>query len=488
MKKSISESSDVDIIPKNDEISPLRKKLMIAVMTFINLCNFADRFAVAGVLSDVKIHFGTKDAELSDGNTGLIQTSFVIVFMIMSPIFGYLGDRYNRKIILIFSQVCWLLSTLSATYVPDGKFMIFLFCRSMVGVGEASYATITPSLIGSIYSGTSRTTALIMFSLAIPIGSGLGYVLSSLLTSLFDSWRWGLRFSGVNGIIGILLILFVMKEPTRTTTGDINNTSKSSWIYDMKCILSKKTYILTTLGFTCFCFIVGALSFWSPHFMSFAYKMQHHSGIKLVPTIYGILTCAGGLIGVILSKILLMLFGKYSRYTDSYICSFSLLGSLPFLFCAIYLAETQIIATWILVAIGITILCLIWALNTDILLKVIEPQRRSAAVSTQILISHAFGDAGSPYLVGLFSDLMKNSYSYKSPAIDFFSLQFSLYLTLLAASFGGVLYFCTTLFIDGETVNVEEVKPILNSDSDESQLSNTKSINETSSMLPNYEN
>lgn len=37
------------------------------------------------------------------------------------------------------------------------------------------------------------------------------------------------------------------------------------------------------------------------------------------------------------------------------------------------------------------------------------PTRRSTAEAFQILISHAFGDAGSPYLIGLISDALKAS-------------------------------------------------------------------------------
>lgn len=40
---------------------------------------------------------------------------------------------------------------------------------------------------------------------------------------------------------------------------------------------------------------------------------------------------------------------------------------------------------------------------------VVMPNRRSTAEAFQILISHAFGDAGSPYLIGVVG-FIKNSY------------------------------------------------------------------------------
>ena len=31
---------------------------------------------------------------------GLLQTAFVVCYMLFAPVFGYLGDRYSRKLIL----------------------------------------------------------------------------------------------------------------------------------------------------------------------------------------------------------------------------------------------------------------------------------------------------------------------------------------------------------------------------------------------------
>ena len=45
-----------------------------------------------------------------------------------------------------------------------------------------------------------------------------------------------------------------------------------------------------------------------------------------------------------------------------------------------------------------------WSIVADILLYVVAPACRGTAEAVQILTSHAFGDAGSPYLIGLVSD------------------------------------------------------------------------------------
>ena len=52
-------------------------------------------YCVSGVLPKVKEHYGIGNAE-----AGALQTIFVSSYMIVAPIFGYLGDR------CIFSYIC----------------------------------------------------------------------------------------------------------------------------------------------------------------------------------------------------------------------------------------------------------------------------------------------------------------------------------------------------------------------------------------------
>ena len=48
-----------------------------------------------------------------------------------------------------------------------------------------------------------------------------------------------------------------------------------------------------------------------------------------------------------------------------------------------------------------------WSIVSDITLYIVIPTRRSIASATQILISHALGDAISPYLIGVVADWIR---------------------------------------------------------------------------------
>jgi len=105
-------------------------------------------------------------------------------------------------------------------------------------------------------------------------------------------------------------------------------------------------------------------------------------------------------LGMVLST---KLKAKYPR-ADPIICGVGILISAVFLTLGMLLCESNIVATFAFIFIGEVSLNLNWSIVADILLYVVTPTCRSTAEAVQILLSHTFGDAGSPYLIGLISD------------------------------------------------------------------------------------
>ncbi len=53
---------------------------------------------------------------VSDTYGGLLQTAFIVSYMLLSPIFGYLGDRYTRKYIIAIGILLWSVFTLVGSF------------------------------------------------------------------------------------------------------------------------------------------------------------------------------------------------------------------------------------------------------------------------------------------------------------------------------------------------------------------------------------
>lgn len=127
--------------------------------------------------------------KIGDDLGGLLQTAFVISYMVCAPVFGYLGDRYSRRWIMIMGVTLWSGTTMIGSFMPS--YSSFLIFRGLVGIGEASYSTIAPTIISDLFINDVRSKMLALFYFAIPVGSGLGYVWCISNTDSF--------FDGTNG-------------------------------------------------------------------------------------------------------------------------------------------------------------------------------------------------------------------------------------------------------------------------------------------------
>lgn len=55
---------------------------------------------------------------INDAEAGLLQTVFILFFMIFAPFFGFIGDRYNRKRIMAAGIAIWVIAVFASSFVP----------------------------------------------------------------------------------------------------------------------------------------------------------------------------------------------------------------------------------------------------------------------------------------------------------------------------------------------------------------------------------
>ncbi|RCN41705.1 transporter, major facilitator family protein [Ancylostoma caninum] len=264
-----------------------------------------DRFTIAGVLTNIQAYFRITDAE-----AGLLQSVFIVFYMFCSPICGFLGDRYDRKLIMLVGIFVWIAAVFASTFISSDKFWLFLLLRGIVGIGEASYVTVAPTMIADMFTGSNRSRMLMIFYFAIPFGSGLGFIVGSRVAALTGRWEWGVRVSVIFGIICLAMIIFFIDDPERGAAerekGEMANTLvASSYTEDIKALVTNLTYVFASCGFTAIVFTVGTLSWWMP--TTIEHSIAHGLGLNSTAMldsnvkaqtnlVFGIITCLGGII------------------------------------------------------------------------------------------------------------------------------------------------------------------------------------------------
>ncbi|XP_072586070.1 sphingosine-1-phosphate transporter SPNS2 isoform X1 [Vulpes vulpes] len=334
---------------------------------------------------------------------------FICSFMVAAPIFGYLGDRFNRKVILSCGIFFWSAVTFSSSFIPQQHFWLLVLSRGLVGIGEASYSTIAPTIIGDLFTKNTRTLMLSVFYFAIPLGSGLGYITGSSVKQAAGDWHWALRVSPIVGMITGTLILILVPATRRGPADQLGGQLKvrTSWLRDMKALIRNRSYVFSSLATSAVSFATGALGMWIPLYLHRAQVVQKSAETCSSPPcgardslIFGAITCFTGFLGVVTGAGATRWCRLRTQRADPLVCAVGMLGSAIFICLIFVAAKSSIVGAYICIFVGETLLFSNWAITADILMYVVIPTRRATAVALQSFTSHLLGDAGSPYLIG----------------------------------------------------------------------------------------
>jgi len=385
------------------------KAVTVVVLVYVNLINYMDRSTVAGMLERIK---QDKNFNITqDKYLGLLQTAFVACYMLFAPVFGYLGDRHSRKWLLAIGISFWSLSTLIGSFMHN--FWLFLMFRALVGIGEASYSVVAPAIISDLFAKDQRSSVLALFYFAIPVGTGLGYIVGSEVAGATDDWRWGLRVTPIMGALAVFMIIFLMQDPERGAA-DGSKLKPTSPISDLKSLVRNKSYVFATIAFTCVCYVAGALMWWGPNFAFVGAKAAcgnkaNCGNITLanVSFKFGIVMTLSGLLGVPAGSYISQIIRHQVPNADPIVCAVTLLVSVPILFFGFVTANYSLSLCYGLTFFAGLLLNANWSIVSDMTLYIVIPTRRGVATATQILVSHMFGDAFSPYLIGALADSFK---------------------------------------------------------------------------------
>lgn len=358
----------------------------------VNLFNYIDRQLLFSVFPAVKA-----DLHLTDTQLGLLASAFMWVYLSVAPVFGVLADRRSRPRLMGLGVGIWSAATaLSGMIRSYGQ---LLLGRALVGVGEASYGSVAPAMLSDAFEPTQRGRALAVFSMAIPVGSALGYLLGGMFERSFG-WRAAFFIVGVPGM-WLAWTVGRLSDVGRGGAAQSALTARQTAaprLVDYLELLKTKSYLLNCLAMTGMTFAVGGLAAWVPTYLMRVRGM----GLAEANLIFGLLTLVSGLGGTMaggwLGDRLL------PRLPTAYflVSGVGLALSVPCAAAMILLEDR----TWVLAAIFLAEVFIF--LNTGplnaIIANVSRPGVRATAYAVNIFVIHALGDAISPAIVGMVSD------------------------------------------------------------------------------------
>lgn len=263
-----------------------RPKIILTLLTALNLLNYLDRYVVAAVVAPIQT-----DLHLSNLAAGWLPTVFLIGYLATSPIFGTLGDRLDfpsaRPLLIALGVAVWSAATVASGLSRDAGSLVA--SRAVVGVGEASFATLAPAIIDDIGPNGGKARWMAIYSAATPVGAALGYLVGGAVAH-GRGWRAAFYVAGIPGLLVALLCAFiVIPVGPRDATGA--ELLGFAWR-----LTRVPLYAQSVIGYCVYTFAIGGFAYWAPKYLHARYGTE--AGESAVA--FGAVTVVGGAAGTLL--------------------------------------------------------------------------------------------------------------------------------------------------------------------------------------------
>jgi MFS family permease len=425
-------------------------RLALVLLLIINLFNYIDRYILAAVESDISKELLEPDDPNVGKKMGALAMAFLVSYMVLSPVFGLLADRMSRWWLVGVGVILWSLASGASgmareLVLPFGGVMltgyaVLFITRCFVGIGEAAYGPVAPTVISDFYPIDIRGQVLAWFYAAIPVGGALGYALGGQVAATSLGWRWAFYLVVPPGLV-LGLWCFLMREPLRGQADAGAVTGKrATRLADYLDLLRIPSYVLNCLGMAAFTFAAGGLAYWMPRYLVDVRKVPPLGPID-PRTLFGALTAAAGLVATLL--------GGYAgdwlkpRYAGSYflVSGLAMLVSFPLILLVLW---APFPLCWIVIFFAIFFLFFNTGPTNAILANVTHPAVRASAFALNIFVIHILGDVISPYIIGMALDIAGPDNHETGFMVGFG-------IVSLAALVGGALWIWGTRYLEEDT-------------------------------------
>lgn len=178
----------------------------VGLLWIVVMLNYFDRQLLSVVRAPI-----VEDIPMTDAQFGLITSAFLVIYAVLSPVGGFLADRYSRRLVILCSLVVWSTVTWWTGHAED--YTTLFIARAAMGVSEAFYIPAALALITDYHRGSTRSLATGIHMSGIYAGmalAGYGATMSDAI-----GWRMTFAVFGLVGVIyGFILIVF-LRDPSK---------------------------------------------------------------------------------------------------------------------------------------------------------------------------------------------------------------------------------------------------------------------------------
>jgi len=355
--------------------------LVVVLLVPVALLNYLDRQMLAAMKFSVMQDIPDIGLE---ANWGKILALFKWTYAVLSPIGGYIADRFSRRWVICGSLFVWSAVTWLTGHV--NSYEQLLWTRALMGISEAFYIPAALALIADYHPGATRSRAVGAHQMGIYCGVILGGFSGYIADSPDHGWRWAFSWCGLIGILYAVPLLFILRNPPRERSGGSHPELTPFRVG--RELLTNGSFILLVLYFTLPALAGWVVRDWMPAILKSEFNIgQGKAGVSA--TLYWqVAAIVGAIVGGFLAD-------RWMRRTERgriYVSAIGMALIIPAMFGVGFSPQTGTL--WVAIAF-LLLFGLGWGFfdcnNMPILCQITRPELRSTGYGIMNFVSISAG-------------------------------------------------------------------------------------------------
>jgi MFS family permease len=236
------------------------KWIVVGVLFVVAFLNEVDRHAIYALFPLLE-----KDLGMSKLQLGMLGSAFLWAYAVLGPHAGYIGDRFPRRKVIMFSLGAWSTMTALNGFVTSGNQLIVL--RACLAIAEAFYMPTALAFIAEHHDESTRSKAIAIHLSAMAVGQISGGFLGGYMADHF-SWRTLFLGLGAAGVLYVPVVGLLLHAPaTGSESGRTLQTSPTSFGRSAAILASIPTIRFFALAFVCYSIAGAVMQTWLPYFL-----------------------------------------------------------------------------------------------------------------------------------------------------------------------------------------------------------------------------
>lgn len=362
--------------------------VIVALLWPVVLLNYLDRQMVSAIRASIRANI---PSIANDQDFAMLMATFMWVYAFLSPVGGFIADKFNRRWTVIGSLFVWSAVTWATGHAQTYSEMLTL--RALMGISEAFYIPAALALIADFHTGGTRAKAIGIHQSGIYVGLALGGIGGYIAQT--SSWRNCFTWFGAAGVAYALVLLFALRDTEKQNSATakapirIGETCRALW--------SQPAFWILVVYFTLPAIAGWVTKNWLPTYLADTFHLQQGpAGLSATGYIQ-----IASFVGVLLGGVVADWWMRRTNRGRIFTSALGVLLLVPALLCLGY-AESLAMAIGAMILFGIG-----WGFfdcnNMPILCQIARPEHRATGYGFMNLVSISVG-AGATVVLGWMRD------------------------------------------------------------------------------------